>query len=323
MDQPRTSSPIDISVLVVAFNSRGFIDECLGSIEKAKERARVEVLLINNGSDGTEKHVSDTFPQVTTIASEGNVGFARANNRLAQHAKGQYLLLLNPDAFLQYGALDALLDGAARHPDAGAWGGITLDGNGQPDFGNSIQMPSLRGFLSSMIGLSGTQDTHSSGITSDRRADVLSGGFFMTRRDLWEEMSGLDERFFLYCEEVDLCLRLHKSGYDLWQIAAAKAHHKIAHGNFQSPLRRLYQAAVKKHWPLPMRIIAALLIWKAAILRVSLGALLGWCSDRLAAAGKGYRHVALRPDLWLRGYHPRSGLNARLDRCALADRTKR
>ncbi len=319
-----TSSPIDISILVVAFNSRGCIDACLGSIERGGGRARVEVLLVDNGRDGTEQHVSEVFPDVTTIASEGNVGFARANNRLARHAKGQYLLLLNPDAFLQECALDALLDGAARHPEAGAWGGITLDSDGQPDFGNSIQMPSLSGFLSSVLAISGALHGSSSSIESDRPADVLSGGFFMIRRDLWEEMSGLDERFFLYCEEVDLCLRLSQSGHGLRQIAAAKAYHQIAHGNFQSPLRRLYQAAgtmefLKKHWPLPKRIIAAVLIWKAALLRVILGTLLGWHSDRLATAGKGYRHVALRPGLWLRGYDLKSGLKARLDSGALAD----
>lgn len=307
-----------VSIFVVAYNSIDCIDRCLAAIPAACQRHPYEILLIDNGTDGTAARVTDNYPDVKVLETLGNIGFAAGNNELATTALGPYFLLINPDVFVDHGSIDALIAGAQRQPDAAAWGGVTTNAKGEPDTGNAIPLPSLAEFASSAFGRSKAGRTRDD-LTVEKSVLVLSGGFVMIARAAWEEVGGFDESFFLYCEEVDLFHRLTQHDKAFWRVPEATAHHAIAHGNSLSPKRSLYRTAgvvhfARKHWPRHHQIMAVALIWLAACSRFVAGSLLGWTSERLAQLGQGYRLVALKPWYWWNGYDPRNGLMAKLNR---------
>ncbi len=308
-----------VSILIVAYNSASLIVACLDSIAPACTQSGYEILMVDNGDGATEELVKTTYPDVRIIPSKGNVGFAAGNNWLASHAHADKFLLLNPDMELEPGSIDALLAGAKAHPDAAAWGGVTVDAHGKPDSGNAIAMPSLTEFVSAAMGRSIVGNSRMLGIDTDAEVDVLVGGFVMFDRTAWEKVNGFDEGYFLYCEEVDLYYRLNKIGYRFWRIAAARGHHAIAHGEGLSPLRMLYRAAgtaefVRRHWSVPASFVARALIWLAASERVAAGRLLGRWRAHLGALADGYRDVALRPNVWWHGYDPKRGMLRQLER---------
>lgn len=307
-----------VSILIVAYNSADLIEGCVGSIAPACLNQHYEVLLVDNGDGSTEALVAAKFPDVQIVPSKGNVGFAGGNNWLAQHARAERLLLLNPDMVLEPGAIDALIAGAQRHPEAAAWGGVTVNANGDPDSGNAIAMPSLIEFASVALGRSLIAQREIPGLDKDARVEVLTGGFVMLAREAWENVGGLDERFFLYSEEVDLFYRLSKAGYSHWRIADARGFHEVAHGVSFSPTRLMYRAAgtmefVRRHWSAPAAALAFALNWIAALERYGAGRLLGWWKPRLKKMADGYRNVALRPHFWMHGYDKKRGLMAKLN----------
>jgi hypothetical protein len=315
-DVPEASS-IDVSVLVVAYNSAALIEACIASVAPASVRHSFEILLIDNGDGSTEALVRDRFPEVRIVPSRGNVGFAAGNNALAEKAKGRFLLLLNPDMQLFPGAIDALFQGIADYPQASAWGGVTVDEQGRPDTGNAIPMPSLAEFAKAAIGRSSTSKLPPERLESDSRVDVLMGGLVMFRRTAWDAAHGLDERYFLYCEEVDLFHRLARLGHSFWRIAAARGYHKTGHGEGSSPMRVLYYAAgtaefTRTHWSGFTATLSRALFWLASTQRYLGGRLLGRWIPRLQSREQAYRIVACHPGLWWHGYDPQRGLLAQL-----------
>ena len=306
-----------VSILIVGYNSTDFIERCIASIGPAISADKYQVLLVDNGDGSTEALVKDTFPEVQIIESRGNIGFAGGNNLLAAHAKAPFLLLLNPDMTLEPGSLDALLKGAQQHRDAAAWGGVTVDARGEPDSGNAIAMPSMLEFASVALGHSLVGSRPIEGVREDCLTDVLVGGFVMFDRTAWQEVGGLDERFFLYCEEVDLFYRLAAKDHTFWRIAKARGHHAIAHGVSFSPTRLMYRAAgqmefVRRHWPAPAAFAAFVFMWIGALERYIAGRVLGVFKPRMKNMADGYRNVALRPHWWMRGYDPKRGLLTKL-----------
>ncbi|MCX7676400.1 MAG: glycosyltransferase family 2 protein [Alteraurantiacibacter sp.] len=304
-----------VSVLIVAYNSRSTIDRCLSALAEGARDTRVEVLLVDNGTDGTGDHVATCHPHVRLVPGIGNVGFARGNNLLAAYARAPYLLLVNPDFFVRPGAIDALMAGARRYPEAAAWGGVSFDAEGRPDTGNAIAIPTLAQLASAAIGRS-LAARRKTDLSRDEAVEVLSGGFVMISRAAWDRVQGFDERFFLYCEEVDLFQRLRQLGYPLIRLAAAQGEHLIAHGQGISPRRLLLMVTgtmeyVRKHWGFPGWLVGAGLIWIAAVERYLAGKLLGRSRPRLGELGRAWRIIALRPDLWWQGYDPERGLLTR------------
>jgi len=312
----------DVSILVVAYNSERIIADCLEAIAPACTRYTYEVLLVDNGDGGTAALVAERFPEVRIIPGKGNIGFAAGNNLLAKSATAPMLLLANPDLQMRPGAVDALLDGAKRYETAAAWGGVTLDREGRPDIGNSVHVPSLREMASRLIGRSIARIDEESLFEHDERVPALSGGFVMFAHEVWAEAGGLDERYFLYCEEVDLFYRLSQNGHEFWRIPAARAFHDTGHGDDFSPMRLLYRAAgtmqfVRLHWSYPMQMAGFALVWLGALQRYLAGKVLGGKRPRLRKVGEGYRPMALAPKHWCHGYHPTKGLLAMLAKAPL------
>jgi N-acetylglucosaminyl-diphospho-decaprenol L-rhamnosyltransferase len=314
---PASSDRPDVSILIVGFNSAAIIAACINSIPAAATRHSYEVLLVDNGDGSTEAVVAAQFPQVRIVPSKGNIGFAGGNNLLAAEARGRYLLLLNPDVEMKPEALDRLMEAAAKYSGASAWGGVTLDRDDQPDLGNTVHAPSLKEMASRLLGRSIAATAPLAGIDKDAQVDVLSGSFVMFSRAAWDEVGGLDERYFLYCEEVDLFYRLAQRGHTFWRIAGSRANHDIGHGNAASPRRELYLCAgvvqfTRLHWNSYSAFAGRILIWTLALQRYLLGALFGRRSASLAVLGEKQRLVALRPHYWWHGYDAKRGLLARL-----------
>jgi GT2 family glycosyltransferase len=213
----------DVSILIVSYECRDELGECLRSIERAKGDVDVEVVVADNASgDGTAEFLRSEFPGVRLLALPENLGFARGVNRAAEIATGEYLLLLNPDTVLHDdGGLERLLAFARSHPEHGLFGGRTLWPDGTLCPGSVWGAPSLWShacfafLLSSAFKGSRVFDPDSLGSwrrDSVRRVGVVTGCLLLVSRADWDALGGFDERFFMYGEDVDLSLRAARAG---------------------------------------------------------------------------------------------------------------
>lgn len=211
----------DLSVVIVSYNTRHVLRECLQTLY-AQEGARFETLVVDNASrDGSPEMVEAEFPQVKLIRSGTNLGFAAANNAAFSHARGEFLVLLNSDAFLAPGALDLAWRKMKDHPRTGLAGArlVGRDGSWQP---SARMFPSVLNDLFSLSGLSmkfrrsrlfGRADRTWCDPGEPASVDWVPGAFAIIRRELLERTGYFDENFFLYYEEVDLCRRIRSAGY--------------------------------------------------------------------------------------------------------------
>lgn len=230
--------PMDLSIIIVTYNSATLIGKLLDQLHveicnKAQLRLIEVVLVDNNSRDGTAELVGRRYPWVRLLASTKNLGFAAGNNLAARHANGEYLLLLNPDAIPAPGSIVrgiALMD---AHPQVGIGGGELLDVAGVPQ-PSARMFPTLRDELFTMSGLAARFPQSKYFSRLDRRwadheanaqVDWIPGAFVFIRAKVFEELSGFDERFFMYYEEVDLCRRLHAKGRTVQYWPALKAMH--------------------------------------------------------------------------------------------------
>ncbi|WP_010545196.1 glycosyltransferase family 2 protein [Sphingomonas elodea] len=211
-----------LSILLVCWNNATATKRCLHSLAGAAPDGAHEVVLVDNGStDGTTAMVRRDFPWVRVVQSGSNLGFAAGANLAAAQAVGDMLLFLNNDAQVLPGAIDALLDFARTRPEAGLWGGRTLRDDGTINPTESIALPTLWGSICVGFGLSGAlpgsrwfNPEGYGGWQRDtvRAVGALAGCFLLMPRDRFLSLGGFDERFFLYGEDVDLCIRARAAG---------------------------------------------------------------------------------------------------------------
>ena len=214
---------LDLSIIVISYNTRDLTLECLRSIFKETKEINFELIVLDNAStDGSAEMIATEFGgKVILITSTENLGFAAGNNRAALDAKGEFLLLLNPDTLVLDGAIDHLMTFANLHPQAGIWGGRTLFGDGSLNPASCWSRQTLWGLLCQALGFTslfrrsslfnpeGIGGWNRDGI---RSVDIVSGCFLLIRRNLWLKLEGFRREFFMYGEEADLCLRAIKLG---------------------------------------------------------------------------------------------------------------
>ena len=214
---------MDLSVIIVNYQVKFFLEQALLSVHRACQRLRVEVIVVDNAStDGSTELLRDSFPWVRAICNSQNVGFARANNQAITQAKGKYVLLLNPDTVVAEDTFDRCFAFMETHPEAGGLGVKMVDGSGVflpesrrgfPDpfvafcktFGLSALFPKSRVFNRYYLGYLDAGQTHP--------ADVLSGAYMWLRREALDRSGTLDESFFMYGEDIDLSYRITQAGY--------------------------------------------------------------------------------------------------------------
>lgn len=210
-----------ISIIVVSYNTRDMTLECIRSVY-AQTRLDFELIVLDNAStDGSAEAIRSEFPDIRVLAETENHGFAKGNNIAALQARGDYLLLLNPDTVVLDGAIDRLFDFARLTPEAGIWGGRTLYGDRSLNPASCWQRMTLWSLTSQVLGLSsifrGSAVFNPEGYggwqrDTEREVDIVSGCFLLIRRRFWEDLAGFDLSFVMYGEEADLCLRARQKG---------------------------------------------------------------------------------------------------------------
>jgi GT2 family glycosyltransferase len=235
-----------LSVIILCWNDLKVITDCLKSIFEQTNEMEFEVIVSDNGStDGSVKLVREKFPEVQVVENRANVGFAKGNNAGIQLARGEYILILNPDTIIRDHALQKLVAFAGRQPAAGAFGCRVLNPDGS--FQNPARpLPTVRGALLAALCLRwlGRVSAHFSSDLypgwdgrTEREIGFQSGCCVMFRGDLLKRLGGFDERFFYHYEETDLCARVWASGSSIRYTPAAEIVHLGGQSVGRFPIR--------------------------------------------------------------------------------------
>ena len=216
-----------LSVVIVNYNVRLLLVECIKSVEKALDSIEGDIFVVdNNSSDGSVEYIRERFPKVHIIANKENLGFARANNQAIRMTDAEYILLLNPDTVVYENTLRGCLDFMDANPEAGGVGVrmLTREGKVAPESRRAVPTPWVA-FLK-MLGL--TSRYYMSHLPWDKpgRIEVVSGAFCMLRHKALDQIGLLDEDFFMYGEDIDLSYRLLKGGWQNWYLPYDIIHYK-------------------------------------------------------------------------------------------------
>lgn len=221
---------MQLSVVIVNWNTRALLADCLLSLYANPPQARFEVWVVDNASnDDTVSMVRSEFPQVRLIGNRENVGFARASNQAIKRSAGTYVLLLNPDTLVRPNALEVLIHFMDAHPEAGAAGSrlLNADGTLQP---SCYPVPTLSRELWRLFHLDvlfpfASYQMHKWDSGKPRSVGVLQGTSLILRGQALAEIGLLDETYFMYSEEVDVCHRLRKAGWRLYWVPQSQVVH--------------------------------------------------------------------------------------------------
>jgi len=228
---------LDLSVVIVNWNTRSLLEKCLESVLAQAEEISMEVFVVDNAStDGSPEMVCSRFPRVRLLVNETNQGFAKANNRALRLSRGRVIALINPDTVLMDGCLKNMLAFMDAHPEVGAAGGKILNEDGSVDFFRSAKKfptPLTKFFVD--LGLDrlfpcarcfGRYSLAGWDREDVREVDVLSGAFMFVRRETIEEAGMLDEDYFILGEDMDWCRRIKEKGWKiLFNPDAAVLHY--------------------------------------------------------------------------------------------------
>jgi N-acetylglucosaminyl-diphospho-decaprenol L-rhamnosyltransferase len=226
---------MDLSIIIVSYNVKYFLEQCLLSVIKACEATDTEILVVdNNSTDGSEAYLSARFPTVKFYWSKENPGFGKANNSMLSKAKGNYILFLNPDTIVPEDCFTKCISFFRTHPDCGALGVRMTDGSGTflPESKRSLPAP-LSGLykitgLTKLFPHSKTFASYYDGYLSEKennKTNVLSGAFMMLSRTAIEATKGFDEAFFMYGEDIDLSYRIIQSGLNNYYLGEVTIIH--------------------------------------------------------------------------------------------------
>ena len=251
-----TTTP-EVSIILVSYNTSSYIRRALESLFRETQLASIEVIVVDNASsDDSVAMIRQFFPQVTLLESGANLGFAGGVQLGAKQATGQYLLLLNPDTVIINAAVDRLLHFAKLHPANGIWSGVTLNNDMSLNTQHAWSKPTLHDLLYSALGLSKlfskTCVFNNANYGCWKRdtvkeVDIVSGCFFLTTRELWDKLGGLDASFFMYAEEADYCLRAKALGYQPIVTPDARIIHHggVSHSHFSGKQIKLLKGKVE------------------------------------------------------------------------------
>ncbi len=226
---------LKLSIIIVNYNVKYFLEQCLYSVRNACKNLSVEVFVVDNNSvDGSIALVKEKFPEVTLIANKSNTGFAVANNQAIRLAKGQYVLLLNPDTVVQEDTFDKCLSFMDEHLDAGGLGIKMVDGKGNflPESKRGLPTPAVAFYK--IFGLAklfpnskkfGQYHLTYLNKNQNHSVDVLSGAFMLMRKNVLDKIGLLDETFFMYGEDIDLSYRITQAGFKNYYFAESSIIH--------------------------------------------------------------------------------------------------
>ncbi|WP_449399583.1 glycosyltransferase family 2 protein [Chryseobacterium wanjuense] len=224
---------MNLSIIIVNYNVTQLLRACLLSVQQYVIDIEYEVIVIDNAStDSSWADLILEFPKVKFLSSQTNYGFAKANNKAIKSANGKYLLILNPDTEFEGFYMKEILDFANSQPDFGCLGVRMHDKEGNflpeskrsvPDMFNSFE----KLFTNFKKNNSKSYYRNDIAETVIDKVDVITGAFLLIKRDVYEKVGGLDETYFMYGEDIDLCYTLLKKGYiNYYYGKASILHHK-------------------------------------------------------------------------------------------------
>ncbi len=275
--------PYKISIVVVNYNVEFFLEQCLNSVRKSLEKVSGEVYVVDNYSiDGSVEMVREKFPEFHLIPNKENLGFSKANNQAMRLAKGEYILLLNPDTVVEEDSFQKVIDFMDEHPEAGGLGVKMVDGKGRflPEskrglptpgvaffkiFGFSHLFPKSKLFGQYHLGFLNENEVH--------KVDILSGAFMLMRKEALDKVGLLDEAFFMYGEDIDLSYRITQGGYSNYYFPKTSIIHYKGESTKKSSVNYVlvfYKAMVifaKKHFTQKNAQLLSFLIYTAIYLR--------------------------------------------------------
>lgn len=227
---------MDLSVVIVNYNVKYFLEQCLTSVRRASQGLQVEVWVVdNNSTDGSMSYLRPRFPEVHFIENQDNKGFSRANNQAIRQSQGRYVLLLNPDTLVTEDTFRQCVDFLDAHPDVGATGVAMYSSDGTFAWESRRGLPAPFTSFCKMTGLC-SLFPHSRTFgryymryldrTQPAEIEVISGAFNMLRRQTLEQIGLLDEDFFMYGEDIDLSYRVLQGGWKNYYLPTPILHYK-------------------------------------------------------------------------------------------------
>jgi len=275
-----------LSVIIVNYNVRYFLENCLNSVFKASKEIDIEVIVVDNNSvDSSIRMIEEKFPEVQLIINQENVGFSKANNQALKIAKGNYVLLLNPDTVVEENTFSKCIDYFENHPNVGGIGVKMFDGKGVflPESKRGLPTPKVAFYkisgLSSIFPKSKIFGRYHLGYLPNdesHEVEILSGAFMMIRRKALNEIGYLDEEFFMYGEDIDLSYRIIKAGYKNVYLSDTSIIHykgestKKSSINYVFVFYRAMAIFAKKHFSEKNAQLFSILINIAIFLRASI-----------------------------------------------------
>ena len=255
---------MELSIIIVNYNVKEFLQNLLRSIEKASLNISIEIIIVDNASgDGSVELIRDKFPSVKLIVNTENLGFGKANNQALEFAKGKYLLLINPDTIVSEDTFDKMIRFFEDNTEAGLAGCKILNPDG------TLQLACRRSFpgpwtsfckvtgLSNLFPKSKLFSRYNLTYLDEEQTyevDAISGSFMMMKKETYDKVGGFDEEFFMYGEDLDLCYRIQQAGFKVFYVHTTQIIHYKGESTKRSRLdetKVFYDAMhlfVKKHF---------------------------------------------------------------------------
>jgi len=218
---------MDLSVIIISYNEKDLLRNCLRSVLASKTNYKFEVIVTDSGSqDDTVEMMNEEFSTVKLLDNKTNLGFSKGNNVAIKQTNGRLILLLNADTTVKDDALDLSIQYMDQHPEVGAMGGKVLlpDGRIDPSCRRNFPNP-VNSFLR-LFGLKKFSDYNiNTPIDQEVEVEAIMGAYFLTRKDVIDKIGLLDEEFFMYGEDLDWCWRIKESGYKIMYYPKAEIVH--------------------------------------------------------------------------------------------------
>ena len=275
----------EVSIAIVNYNTREWLESCLNSIKKVEPLASYEIYLVDNAStDGSVDFVKKNYPKVHIIENAGNLGFSAAANQAIRTSHGKYVLVLNTDTELDPEAVDILVEFADAHEDVGVVGPKLQNPDGTTQISGRRFPSFLEAFFHSFLGIVWPSNPYTIRYymldwdrESEKTVDWVSGAAIFFKREALDEVGLFDERFFMYVEDMDICYRMWKKGFKVYFCPSAKVMHHIGKSSdqssvkmiveFQRSLFRFFQKNYAQSWKRILSPLVALaLLLRAGIL---------------------------------------------------------
>lgn len=220
---------IDLSICIVNWNTKDYLQKCLNSIYENAKDINFEIIIVDNAStDDSVKMVKREFPEVILIENKENLGFNAANNQGIKKSRGRYILLLNPDTIVLSNALNEMVQFMDGNENAGVLGCKILNPDKTVHFyfrkDPTLKKEIIKLLLPERFTLEEMR-TKPQDYETVHEVDILSGCCIMVRKEVFNKIGVLDEKFFMYCDDVDLCYRVRKNNWKIFYIPSAQIIH--------------------------------------------------------------------------------------------------